>query len=98
MASDDQSKLYFSKPGRPDSVPANNYKQFPGPILALRTYQDALVVGGERFTAAVYGDIWGGPSDNTKVRVISEDAGPVSHEAMRPVFTPQGDILVFPSR
>ncbi|MGI5838594.1 MAG: hypothetical protein ACOX8W_02925 [bacterium] len=98
VASGDPSRLYFSKPGRPDAVPANNYKQFPGPVLALRTYQDALVVGGERFTAAVYGDIWGGSLDNTKVRVISEDAGPVSHEAMRPVFTPQGDILVFPSR
>lgn len=98
VASGDQRALYFSKRGLPDSVPPNNYKQFPGAILAVRTYQDALIVGGASFTAAVYGDIWGGPLDNTKVRVISEDAGPVSHEAMKVVYTPQGDILAFPSR
>lgn len=91
--------LYFSKVGRPDNVPTNSYKSFPGFIKGVKTYQDALIVGGDTFCAAVFGDIWGGTGDNTTVKIISEYEGPVVHESMVQVFGHDlGDVLIFPTR
>lgn len=97
------NKLYFSKAKLPDSVPANAAKVFPGDILGLRTYQNALIVSGERFTHAIVGDIWDkepveiGGLDNTIRVVISNSEGCVSHEGMCEIFTTSGDYLVIPT-
>jgi hypothetical protein len=100
VSADNPGRLYYSKPGKPDSVPPNNYKEFPGPIKAVRIYQNMLVVGGDKFTSAVFGDIWDSDPavDNTAVKTISESYGPLSHEAMVQCFSSKGDILVFPTR
>ena len=94
----DKSKLWFSKVGMPDSVPRTSYKLMPGPILGIHTYANALIVGGNNFTMAVIGDIFGGEADNTTVRELSSSEGPVSHESMVRCYSQDGDILIFPTR
>jgi hypothetical protein len=101
VSKDNPARLYFSKPGLPDNVPEDAYKQFPGHIKGVQTYADALVVGGDNFLAVVYGSTWdASPTiDNTVSKVLSEYEGPVSHEAMVQCFSSKlGDILVFPTR
>lgn len=93
-------KVYFSKVGEPDHVAPLDYKQFPGNVLAMRSFQGALVVGGDTFCHAVFGDIWdSSPTvDDTTVKVVSNSFGPVSHESMQLCNSAIGDILVFPTR
>lgn len=93
-------KVYFSKVGEPDHVSPVDYKQFPGNVLAMRSFQGALVVGGDNFCHAVFGDIWdSSPTvDDTTVKVVSNTFGPVSQESMCLCNSSIGDILVFPTR
>ena len=94
----DKSKLWFSKVGIPDSVPLTNYKQFPGPIKGVSSYADALIVGGDNFTYAIRGSIFGGSADDTVIRELSSTEGPVSHNAMQRCYSQDGDILVIATR
>lgn len=99
-------RLVHSKAGLPDSTTYNaadatptGYKPMPGPIEAVAVYDDKVVVGNDRFTRVIYGDIWGGASDNTTVESISDSTGPVSHESVKECFSQRlGNILVFPTR
>lgn len=92
-------RLYFSKPGLPDSVHGNAYKGLPEAVLGVRTYQGYVVVSGKGFTAVITGAIWDkDPSiDTTDVDIIDDSYGTLSHEAMCKCASPGGDILVFPS-
>ncbi len=95
---DNPSSIKYSKGELPDSVYSGGGKVFPGPVLGVREFQNATIIGGQNFTIAALSTLWS-PSENLTKRVISRDLGPVSHEAMVECFTEQyGDILIFPTR
>lgn len=100
VSTNNPERIYFSKPGLPDNVPSLSYKAFPGRIKAVKTYQNALIVGGNNFTSAIFGNIYDNdPSvDNTYIKTISEQYGPLSHESVAECFSSDGDVLFIPTR
>ena len=97
----DPTRLYFSEVygtnladplGDFESVPAQNFKQFPSEIKGLRTFEGKLVVSGDNFTAFIVGSIFGGTQDDTVVYIV-DNVGVTNHESMGVVVTNQGTIL-----
>ena len=100
VPSADKTKLYYSKVGLPDSVPLENFEQFPYEINGLCTYADQLIVCSDHFTKAINGSVF--DADPTvgdySIRDI-DSIGAVSHEAMVECIEPEfRNILLFPVR
>lgn len=99
-------RLVISKVGKPevtsynasDAIPVGYYG-FPGEIKAVKSYREAVIVGGDNFTSVIFGSIMGGEGDNTTIKSISNNVGPLSHESVIECFSAQlgGDVLIFPT-
>jgi hypothetical protein len=93
------SRVYVSEVNNPGHIPSAGYFQFPGAVLALKTYKNYLIASGENFLWYTAGDIFDvDPSiGDWSWKVVSSSTGCVAHESMIECLALEdNEMVIFP--